>query len=730
MRLLVLATCACGLTVYGEQGPTVGLAGIGQAGVKLTTAAGRFSFSYPLEATADVKTLTVAVDDFHGPNNSLVTPEVALDGRAANIPIDLKQSDRPVLRIAGTFPYAGEYASNIVITQGGTRQPAIPVTVTRQWNAVGVQVQLVDTARGVQGLPGSGVDVAIRFSVKESAGKPVSIYLPKLTQLALKRGDKQKVQARYEKAELKHPGGALNFGPQELREYVVNISGLEEPGEYSGVITVGSPDATATETAFTLFVKNGWVTAFLCIFLGLLASWLIRRWTAETRPRLDLQRRLDNLKEDLAALNENAAPLPLGSQRVFVGIEDRLAHVGRDILQGASGDRKADLDELSVKISKLPPWLTLGNELAAIDPQSAVQKQIDDWKSLGDSYFLEPGAKAEALDKQIGEVRTAMKEAVKIAMLKRIDDFTALVQAYKAAHPNAALKEAEQLAASAKAKAGAFDPAGAAAELRLAQSEYAKQAASDLSALLDPAKPPAGFTPQAWNDLVSRLRPKVAAVSKAPDAAQAMALFEEVSGELLREVVARLEELSGTLQQAVASNTILTPEEKEKLKASLDGAAAEIKTARASLDDGDGNASWAGLTSATKKIQTVIDALRATGVSKLGAGGNLAAVIWDFLAPVPRPLVISQARPIGDRLPREVSPGEKLTDRIRRYDLVLNAGLLLVATVLGLKLLWADSATWGGPTDYAAAFLWGLGLQQVAGAGFEGLPAVLKKVTG
>jgi len=729
MWRLIIVTCLCALPAFGDQKPVVSLAGIGTAGVKLTTAMGQFSFSYPLEAAGDVKGLTVAVDDFHGPNDSVVRPEVTLDGKPANVAIDFKQSERPLLRIAGTFPYAGDYASNIVITQGESRQASIPVVVTRQWNAIGVQVELVDTARATTVLPGSAADATIRFTVKESGGKPLTIYTPKVTELALKRGDKQKVQARYAKAELKDPKSSLAFEPQESREYVVVISGLQDPGEYSGVITVGSPDATAMETAFTLFVKNGWFTAFLFIFAGVGASYLIRRWTGETRPRLDLQRRVSNLSDDLGAVEKTATPLPFGSGRVFTALREKLAKVGRDIEQGASGDRTPELDELNVKISKLPPWLTLGNELAAVDPQATVQKQIDDWQNLGDSYFLEPGAKVDVLDKAIGDIRTAMKEAVKAAMVKRIDDFTAVVSAYKTAHPNVKMDGVERLAGSAKTKAGAGDPAGAGADLRLAQSEYAKQAASDLNTVLSQASPPAGFTPQAWADLATRLRAKIPDVSREPDPAKAIALFDDVNGEFLREIISHLEELAQELAPKVDSNPHLAPEAKKELQTTLGEAVAGLKGARTSLDSGDGNAAMASYNSAAGKIKGVIDKLAATGVSPLGPGRQIGSFIADFFAP-PQPLVLHEARAVSDRVERKVSTGEKLTEKIRQYDLLLNLGLLIIATVLGLKLLWADSATWGGAGDYAVAFLWGLGLQQVGGAGFEGLPAVLKKVTG
>src|SRR5579884_205181 len=117
--LSLFASISYGATANTPE-TTVSLPGIGANGVKLTTDVSQFAFSYPLEATGDVKSLTVAVDDFHGPNNSVVTPEVTLAGQPARTAVDVGKSDRPVLRISGTFPYAGDYTSNIVITHDGS----------------------------------------------------------------------------------------------------------------------------------------------------------------------------------------------------------------------------------------------------------------------------------------------------------------------------------------------------------------------------------------------------------------------------------------------------------------------------------------------------------------------------------------------------------------------------------------------------------------------------------
>ena len=189
MRILIVAACFFSFAALGlGDSPTVTLAGVGSGGVGVTTPVSGLTLSYRLEPTADIAGLTVSVDDFQGPNGSVVTPQVTLDGKAPDAPVAVKQAERPELRIAGSFVYAGDYKSNIVIRIGANRLPSIPVVVTRQWNAIAAQVQMVETARAVRVW---GADATVRFTVKETAGRPLTIYEPKITQLALKQGDKK-----------------------------------------------------------------------------------------------------------------------------------------------------------------------------------------------------------------------------------------------------------------------------------------------------------------------------------------------------------------------------------------------------------------------------------------------------------------------------------------------------------------------------------------------------------
>ncbi len=78
--------------------------------------------------------------------------------------------------------------------------------------------------------------------------------------------------------------------------------------------------------------------------------------------------------------------------------------------------------------------------------------------------------------------------------------------------------------------------------------------------------------------------------------------------------------------------------------------------------------------------------------------------------------------------PPEGAPPEAFYRSIRWRDYLFDLAVLVIAVLLGLKLLWADNATWGGFSDCLVAVLWGLGLHQFSAyTGVESLSTQLTK---
>jgi hypothetical protein len=80
------------------------------------------------------------------------------------------------------------------------------------------------------------------------------------------------------------------------------------------------------------------------------------------------------------------------------------------------------------------------------------------------------------------------------------------------------------------------------------------------------------------------------------------------------------------------------------------------------------------------------------------------------------------------RRKRERPDAAKLELRLAWYDVIVTLFVLFAAVFLGLKLLWADNATWGGLNDFLTAILWGLGLHQISGSASEGVAGWVAKI--
>ena len=109
-------------------------------------------------------------------------------------------------------------------------------------------------------------------------------------------------------------------------------------------------------------------------------------------------------------------------------------------------------------------------------------------------------------------------------------------------------------------------------------------------------------------------------------------------------------------------------------------------------------------------------------------GFSLSRVLPSFLT-MPARAGVQQTSSVPATQLRAQSVSDKLTLLIDEYDLWFNVAILLIATIVGLNVLWASDPIWGGWKAYITALLWGLGLQQVGGATLDGLSAVTKKFT-
>jgi hypothetical protein len=257
-------------------------------------------------------------------------------------------------------PHRQSRHSCAVLFHSDARQPSITLVLTRQRSALTAQIDGLETVAATKWLT---ADAEIRFTVRETANQKIVLYLPALDGFALKEGDKVRKQARYR--DILVDGQRLETSPRTTlpfevdahrgRPVVLAIRGIEDAGEYSGTIRLSSADGSPVTKDVTVLVKTSiWVAAFW-IFLGVLASFLMRRYTKEQRPKLQALRRTRYAESDLAAVETNAGALHSPADAVVAGRRARLSGIERSLDDGTARDGAAtDLTELEAKIRTLP----------------------------------------------------------------------------------------------------------------------------------------------------------------------------------------------------------------------------------------------------------------------------------------------------------------------------------------------------------------------------------------
>lgn len=716
-------------------------------GLEFTTPVEDATFRIPLELEGGKGPIavTIAVDDFIGPDARPIPVEATVEtapGTAvtARTPFELKQVDRPVLRIRGSFPSAGPYRSNVVLFYSETRQPSIALTVKRERNVVSV---LIDQIDAVPAIAWRTADATIRFVVRENAGRNVTLDPPMLVQLSRKDGDRSPKQAIYDAAEfsLVEPGakqgeeklvpvtGPSMFAPQQNRKLQLALRGIADAGEYAGLIRVSNRESKEVERTFTVFVReSGWI-AFFFIFLGVFASWAFRYWTREQRPKLETLRRISDLRDDLQGVERDALPTPPGGARVFTGLRDRLARCERDLSRGAK-DLATRLDEIDRRISALPRWLDLGKRLSEVEQRVNVATIASEWSAIADTYFLRSAATEDAFNTSLAAVEKGLGEALKAGVNRHLEEIVKAVETYKATHSNeaAAMDSAVKPALDrARDDLAAGKLPEATEEIDAAKAGYTKHLVEALASILRGPEP-LGLSAKEWQELGEELDRQLQQIRREVDVDRIIALSDAVNAKYLETVIAGAEKIAREQKARIPADSLLSSEVKITLNADLTQIFASIDSARTAVRNGDFSAAAADYEKAAIAIKAVADAIAKGGGSAMNitAAANAAAELFSYVSAA---LKIPAAATMPARPAAQRSTADRISNVIQRYDLLLNVAVLLIATGVGMKLLWASDPVWGGWTAYTIAFLWGLGLQQVGGATFEGLPAITKKLT-
>lgn len=682
--------------------------------IKLTVSETNSSFRIPLEIEgADISNFFITVDDFVSVNGTRVHPRVTLDGNSAAGPFNIALNERPVLEVTASFPIAGEYKSHLVASYSG-KLKNWTLTVERKKEALTVQIDAVETVAVTKGCYGNA---SVRFTVRETAGQKVNLYPPALEGVALKESDKVRKQARF--AQIKLDGQPLASGaPQsQVESYTVEalsgrtsvfeIEGIEDPGEYIGTIRLSGSNGNPVTKELTMLVKNDWYVAAFWISVGVLASFSVRKYTKELRPKLAGLRRLDYVRDDFAAIEKAAGAPGEPIKAVFVELQKQLDRIQRSLDQGTAVNNAADpLTEIETKIQALPEWLNAGRRLDAVSPPALVEATLAEWETLGRSYFAKAGTPADIIP-----LLAKIEEGLRTAVIDAIEAFSKEVLDYAKNHPDMSAEIDQKVMpgiSEAKKNANPATWRVMSDQFRTARTAFAKVLRVEFDrALKGPA--PLGLAEDRWRDLANQLKPKISALGDEDDVRNADERYNEINGIYFAALIQALRSYNDTLPAEAAEGT--------------DGKT--VQTALQTAEDARLRNDWRTVRiqydAAVIATRKRVAAAGGGGLGEIGPStrtGVLEALSSTAFAPVEQLRGIKTHERIGS---------EKLTEKIDQYDLLLTAAIMLITCVVGVGLLWLNDPIWGGWRSYITAMLWGLGLHQVAGSSLDGLPALVKK---
>lgn len=697
------------------------------SGVKFTTTGAAVVLPVYLELdNGKVAGLQVAVDNFVAPDGSLVAVTVTLNGAPTLKAIDVTQKDRPQVDISVTLPIAGDYKSHISLLYSGKRQKSIPITVTRQRNTLPVQIEGLNTVALVRWF--DAPEAKAKFVIRETGGLSVNLYWPTLVGLAVKDGDKKR-QAAYSNATFEAPGngGSIHVDGQQSAAATLTITGIEGTGEYSGKIRFSSTDTTPVDADLTILVKDNWFVAFFFIFVGVASSYVIRHYSKESRPQLIALRSLADIRDALDKVRSNAGELGGMEKNVFDGLRDQIAELDRDLSRGTTSDRgAAGLKDLQNKITFLPAWLTVGRHLRTVDPPSLVATPRAKWEAIANAYFLKKGA-ADPPASDLNAISVDIEKAEKEDLLEHITAFQKTAEGHKASQAgSAAAIDAGVLPLLTKAKDEATNDKlpEATATFQLARLSYARVLAEQLTTELNGQAPP-GFAAAEWDQSRKQLLGELGKLSQEKEPEAALSLIEAANRTYIAAAIRAMRTAIQASSSALGGGSI-APEDQKTLQAKLDQATTALDGGETALRIGQTDTARTSYAQAADALREVSAAINKAGAQRMNF--SVTQVLPSLLA-IPARAGVQKTSPVAKTDLREMSLSERLTLRIDALDFWFNVGILAIAAIVGLNVLWASDPVWGGWKAYITALLWGLGLQQAGGATLDGLSAVTKKVS-
>lgn len=642
---------------------------------------------------------------------------------------------RPVpLRLTATLPKTGTYVGVLDIAGEGTAPLRLTITAVRTDAPFPLQVINVDKAAS-----GSGT-VTVRVSLQETSHTPQVMNKPELIVFShADPGGKGKQQASGFTATALDTNEQAIATPWEIPAnapvtLMMKFEKLCFAGEYSGIVRITSPNTNSyLNVPVTIWIREpGWLAAIL-IAVGVGISYGLRTYLRSVRPRIAQQRRAMMLLDDLSKVQQElektyGALAPIETA-IVDDLSQRAGDLSNGILSGDGTDADATLIALRDRLSKISRWVLLRRQIEALP--EAIRTTLEPELAKVTKYLQFVAEKADA-DAALAALPTKIEDTQKTEVrdrAKKIRDAVAASKFFADAKRQDAAKaavEKELAALEDQLKMSRFDQARAA--VLAAEAAYLTSLGEELRVRLtaQAKTPPLGFTETTWDVLTKDVTGALPAASASAE--ERIRGVQTAFQKYVAGLAAALETFArDRVLTLIETDPHLKPNAAE-LKASLESALQLVASARAAANaldmekaSNDIAAATAAFVALRARAQKLGVMMKAADEAEPGAAPPAPAI--DF-----GPLLLRIFGVHGTRDPHLARDRADALLRLSdRLDLLVLFAALAGAIGVGLLMLWANNPTWGSWNDYLIAFLWGLGLHQVAGTTIDGISGVLAK---
>lgn len=543
--------------------------------------------------------VTVLVDPLQAQDGVQVpltaTVREALEGDGgATAPLSAR---RPLhVELSARLPAVGDYSGQVVLLHAGGRETTA-LTVTRVQAAPAVQFVAASPAVASSGWGWSPVDATVRLPFKETAGVGGRVLGPRLLQLQRKAPDLGAVlvQPSLEGAAFSvegeppgqgagdgvTPGEGFAVEPHGSGTLVLQLRGLDGPGEYTGTVRVTVLSGAPVEQTFTVWVRSPWTWGALLIALGALSSYAVRLYSQRIRPRaLRLQRALALRGRLQALMSGQDEPAREVGRAVLGRIDALVAEIRKPVRGIRVGDE--ELAAVEPRLRLYEAWCDTSRKVRAL-PEEVRPPQASQVLAAAEEALRGEDTPAEQLDAQLKAVReldvAGLARAGLEARLQDIERQARTLAKQRGEGDSLGFRltyELLPLLQTVRDELTRSDLGTARQRLELARRSYFDILCAELSTAVSSLMPPRGFTADEWKELTvdvkERLRQARARADVSVD--EAFHLYQGAHALYVRRLVMELR------QEVAQAREEATSDEQRTL---LDAVGAKLREALGAL---------------------------------------------------------------------------------------------------------------------------------------------------